>query len=181
VRRTRTGLQNRFCWFESRRRCQLSVCGLEAGPWASNPLTPVRFRSHAPDVAPRPRDEEVGLRTRPGRFDSCTGYHAGMAERLGSGTPSRTCEFESRCPLHCSDGTPMGEARLPSVSRPVRFRRCTPRARSSIGRAAGLHPADGVSIPLASTIFAGSPRDEGVGLRLRRRWFDSSRADHVTA
>jgi hypothetical protein len=120
-----------------------------------------------------PRDEDVGLRTRLGQFESAREHHVARAwpKGLGIGTPFRTCEFESRCSLQiCAREADRLGARLQNVLWRVRFPRRAPEcwARSDSGSTSGLHPESGGSIPFASTnCFSARRGIAGAGLRSR--------------
>lgn len=123
-----------------------------AGPQSSKLMTPVRCRSSAP--------YRSHLRTRARRYERRQGSSSLSGSTITHGKPTgsahvcKTCRsgFNSHLVLQVW-------------------------ARSSVGRATGLHPVYGGSIPLVSTIRS-RRRTAGAGLRSRQRWFESSRDHH---
>ncbi len=143
--------------------------GVAAAPRASNPMTGVRISLPAP-VRPVLWTRSFRYERRCGRFDSVTGYHAGMAEWLGTGVPLRIRESDSRCPLHRIRVEPAREGGcLQNISRAVRLRRRDPFGYViANGKQPALQAGNAGSTPAVSTNFV-PPADPGASAPNRCR------------
>jgi hypothetical protein len=150
------------------------------GPQPSKLQTSVRFRSPAPSL--RPRDEDLALRTRAGKFESFTEHQdlRMSSSWQDASLPGSKRRFETGHPLHRSSRWRRGSTRTPAKRV---FVGSNPTRDSGREVAMGRHHVCTValagSIPVASTNF-----DPAEGLRARRSErrcirFDSGRDHHV--